>query len=342
MRFVPFHQLDSTPNIIVDGAAGPGTILTLSHWPKSGTAKELKRDTSAEIVFAYLDSPGFHAPAEIVSNNHYDEDGLVGIFAILEPRFAQAHRELLIDVASAGDFGVYQRRDAARIAFAIAAYADPDTSPLPKEIFALPYPEMAGRLYEEILELLPKLLINLEGHKSWWEADNQKLTLSEDLIDKGEIVIEERPSQDLAVLHVPEHLPCGMTECHPFAVNSRTKCTRVLTMQGAHVEFIYRYESWVQLVTRRPQLRVDLTEFGHELNERETSGGEWKFDGVEHILPRLHLVGGSGLNGQYKFAGIVSTATTSGESATSISPAWIEQRLVHHLSTGKPAWDPYD
>src|ERR1017187_3358437 len=114
MRFVPFDELDSSPNIIVDGAAGTGTILTLSHWPKSGTPAGLKRDTSAEIVFAYLDTPSFHVQAEIASNNHLGGDALIAIYDVLEPATAGQLRELLMDAAKAGDFGIYERRDAAR------------------------------------------------------------------------------------------------------------------------------------------------------------------------------------------------------------------------------------
>src|SRR5580704_466334 len=118
-QFTPFDELDSSPNIIVDGAPGTGTVLTLSHWPKSGTPAGLRRDTSAEIVFAYLDSPDFHVDADLVSNNHFDEDGLVGIFALTAPSMAEKYRNLLVDAANAGDFGVYQRRDAARVVFTI-------------------------------------------------------------------------------------------------------------------------------------------------------------------------------------------------------------------------------
>src|SRR3954469_1961894 len=104
MRYLPYQELSpSSPNIIVDGAAGPGTVLTLSHWPKSGTPAQLKRDTSAEIAFAYLDSPSFQVTAEIVSNNHFDEDGLIGMYALIDTANARKQRELLIDVASAGD-----------------------------------------------------------------------------------------------------------------------------------------------------------------------------------------------------------------------------------------------
>ena len=40
------------------GAALPDTVLTLSHWPKSGTPRALKADTSTGIVFNYLVANG--------------------------------------------------------------------------------------------------------------------------------------------------------------------------------------------------------------------------------------------------------------------------------------------
>ena len=330
MRFVPYERLDSSPNIIVDGAAGTGTILTLSHWPKSGTPAGLKRDTSAEIVFAYLDSPAFHVRAEIVSNNHFDEDGLIGIFALVDPATGEKYRNLLIDAANAGDFGVFKHRDAARIAFAISAYADPETSPLPAELFALPYPQMASQLYGRLLKVLPRLLTNLGAFKQFWEAEDEKLAASEELIEKGGITIEEKPAVDLAIAHIPEHLATQpvhrftqrrLAECHPFALHTRTDCSRLLILQGRHVEFHYRYESWVQLASRRPPPRVDLTALALELNQEESSGERWVFDGVERITPRLRL---------------------EGTSTTSFPPATIQERLERHLATGLPAWNPYD
>ncbi len=330
MRYVPFDELDSSPNIIVDGAAGTGTVLTLSHWPKSGTPAALKRDTSTEIVFAYLDSPSFHVQAEIASNNHFDEDGLLGIYALLDTAMAEKHRVLLIDASRAGDFGVYKQREAARIAFVISAYADPDLSPLPAEIFAMPYPKAAGELYRKLLDIMPRLLTNLSEYKNVWEAEDEMLSASEELIEKGLITIEENPSLDLAVVHMPQDLPpehvhrfaqSRQAQCHPFALNSRTDCSRLLIVQGQHVEFQYRYESWVQLVSRRPALRVDLKDLAGELNLEETSEGRWAFDGVDRITPRLHL---------------------EGNATTSLSPELIQQKLEHHLSTDTPAWNPYD
>src|SRR5262245_20342431 len=144
-RFVPFNEA-TAPNIVVDGSPNRNTVLTLSHWPKSGTPWELKADTSAEIAFKYLDNPRFHVSADVVTNNHFDQDGLVGLFALIDPITALRHRELLIDVASAGDFDVFKTRTAARIAFTLAAFGEPETSPFPASIFDLAYPELAAQL----------------------------------------------------------------------------------------------------------------------------------------------------------------------------------------------------
>ena len=86
-----------TPPPLVDGTANDRTLITLSHWRRSGTPADLMADTSTAIVFNYLDRPDLHVPADIVSNNHFDEAGLVGIYALLEPAAAASRRDLLID-----------------------------------------------------------------------------------------------------------------------------------------------------------------------------------------------------------------------------------------------------
>jgi len=330
MRFLPYNQTTAIPNVIVDGARNARTILTLSHWPKSGSPAELRGDTSAAIVFNYLDTLKFHVEADAVSNNHFDEDGLVGIFAMLQPTVAQRHRDLLVDIAQAGDFGIYQRRHAARIAFVLSAFADPESSPLPSEIFTKPYPDMASELYRHLLDVLPRLLEGIEDYRTLWESEDARLGASEELIEAGRITIDERSDLDLAIVRLPEDLTREpvhrftqrrIADCHPFALHNRTACTRLLLVQGSRVELQYRYESWVQLASRRPAPRVDLSEFANELNREETTGGRWVFDGVDQITPRLHL---------------------EGSASTSVPPETIVRQLEHHLRSGRAAWDPYD
>jgi hypothetical protein len=330
IRFVPYAQTRTIPNVIVDGARNESTVLTLSHWPKSGTPAALKADTSAEIVFKYLDSPASHVDAGAVSNNHFDEDGLIGIFALLEPEAATRHRDLLIDAAQAGDFGVYTRRHAARIAFIVSAFADPTSSPLPKDLFELPYADLASALYVRLLDVLPGLLTDVERYRELWEEADAALGASEALVEQGAVTIEERPAIDLAIVRLPENLPTlsahrftapRLAECHPYAIHNRTRCSRLLLLQGRRAQVQYRYEGWVQLASRRPPPRVDLSPLASELNERETTTGRWVFDGVDQITPGLRL---------------------EGSPASSIPVEAIAALVEQHFTAGPGAWDPYD
>lgn len=325
MRFVPYSQISSRPNIIVDGAATHRTILTLSHWPKSGTPAGLRGDTSAEIVFNYLDDARSRVDADVVSNNHFDEDGLIGIFSMVEPSIASRHRDLLIDAAKAGDFGVYATRDGARLAMTIGAYADRASSPLSQEIFLMPYHDQAAALYGELLKVLPHWLggprgsgsTGLNAFRNLWETEDARLTASEAALDNGIITLEEHREIELAIARIPE----GHPDCHPYALHTRTPCNRLLVIHGASVEFRYRYESWVQFSSRPVLPRVDLSVLSEELNQAERSNGRWVFEGVDQITPGLRLEGAPG---------------------TTIPADKIVALIEHHLRTGRPAWNPYN
>ena len=108
MPYVPFGpDLEGVPNVIVDGAGNDATVLMLSHWPGASTPAELKADTSAEIVLNYLRSPdreSLLAGAEAVSNNHFDIDGLMGLWAMLNSEAALANADKLVAIAECGDF----------------------------------------------------------------------------------------------------------------------------------------------------------------------------------------------------------------------------------------------
>ena len=315
MRFVGYADAASEPNVIVDGAANDGTLMTLSHWPRSGTPADLMADTSTAIVFNYLDRPDLHVPADVVSNNHFDEDGLVGIYALLEPDAAASRRDLLIDVAQAGDFGVFTSRRAARVAFALSAHADPRTSPLPRSLFDRPAAQADEAVYRALLDVLPRLLADVDEYRSLWGPEDEALTRTERLFDDGRITLEEQPALDLAVVRGP-----AAGEWHPMAVHTRTAATRLLLVHGTRVEFRYRYESWVQMASRRPALRVDLTALADELTREDGADGRWRFEGVEHIAPRMFREGGP----------------------SALTPEDIRRRLEAALRAGTPAWNPYE
>jgi hypothetical protein len=327
LRFVPYPELGGTPNIVVDGRGNPATRLVLSHWPGSGTPAALKADTSAEIVFRHLDRPEFRVDADAVSNNHFDEDGLVGVWTMLRPGAAQARRARLIDVAEAGDFGACRERESARIAFTISAFADPGRSPLDGALFARPHDEMAAGLYGELLPRLEEIVRDVGRFRAHWEAEDAHLAESEAAVRSGGVRIEEFPALDLAVVTIPaapdravhRFTQSRRAACHPMAIHNATRRFRILVVQGRRYELQYRYESWVQYVSARPAPRADLAPLAARLSEE--AGEEWRFDGVEEITPSLRLEG-------------------AGESR--LAPERFVAEVKSFLSSAPPAWDPYD
>lgn len=285
MRFEGYDELNGRPNIIVDGYGTNGTVLVLSHWPGSGTPEALKDDLSTMSAFRYLDHPEMAVQAEAVSNNHFDEDGLCGIFAVLDPAEALRRRDLLIDVASAGDFGVFRSREAFRIAATLTAFADEDRSPL--SIFDRPYPQQTTALYTELLGRLPELLDNPDRYKEHWAADDATLQHTLDALAGGAITIEERPGLDLAVVTVSGSFEGDVADA---ALYSATQATRVLVRRDRSYDLRYRYESWVDYRSRPVPPRIDLKPLAQRLNEIETPG-RWRSEGVDNITPRLRLNG---------------------------------------------------
>src|SRR5579864_2307899 len=132
MHYAPYEEAGGAPNVIVDGAPTTGTVLTLSHWPHSPVPAGLEADLSAEMAFGYLARPDLHGRAEVVSNNHFDQDGLVSVFAL-----------------------VHRSRDAARASMTIAAFADPARSPL--GVAPPDYGEWAAALYTNLLGRLVEI-----------------------------------------------------------------------------------------------------------------------------------------------------------------------------------------
>jgi hypothetical protein len=295
VEFVAWDELKERPSIIVDGYPADGTVLTLSHWRGSGSPEELADDLSTQIAFRYLDRPDLAVEAEAVSNNHFDEDGLCGIFAVLNPEEALARREQLIQVASTGDFDVFHDRDMARVAFALGTFMDEDRSPLGEAFFSRPYPKVSGALYEELLGRLPEMVDHPDRFAEQWEAEDSWLARDEERLRTGAIRIEERPDLDLAIVTLPDEADEGALDdevnllgCHASAIHNATALHRILAVRGRRYRLRYRYETWVRYVSRPTMPRIDLSPLAEELTSSD-GAGTWVFEGVESITPSLRL-----------------------------------------------------
>ena len=265
LRYLEYNASRTIPNVVVDGSPNEGTVLTLTHWPGIAQPVGLAADLSAQMAFRFVRS-GVSAAADVVTNNHLDQDGLVAMYALVEPAEALKHQELLIDVAAAGDFGTYRYRQAARASMAIATYADPHRSPIAADLTG-PYEEQCAVLYERLLERLLNIAVHPEECSELWIDEDRELTASEAALATGAITIEERSDIDLAIVDIAASEPERRGHrfaadeyigVHPMAINNATGCLRILQVHGRRYTYTDRYESWVQYQSRRPLPRVDL------------------------------------------------------------------------------------
>jgi hypothetical protein len=333
LRYAPYGELSGLLSIVVDGSPAEGTVLCLSHWPHIGSPPEFAADLSAQMALLYLVAFDCHGPAEIVSNNHFDQDGLVGIYALVAPEDALARRDLLVEVARAGDFACTSSREAALVSMVLSAFADPDRSPLSE--LPTDYDARTAALYAELLGRLPEVCDKPELYRELWAEENATFEASKALVASGAVTIEEVPDVDLAVVTVPERAPNSgghrfggmwVSGLHPMAVHNATERGTILTVRGRCYELAYRYESWVQFRTRTVRRRVDLAPLAERFNAAEAAAKSsgtscvWVAEPASALTPRLAPARGA---------------------ESSLAPTLVRTTVEHHLRNAQPAWDPY-
>lgn len=291
--FVPHEELAGAPHAQVDGAALEGTVLSLSHWPSSGTPAGLRADTSALIVERYLASDPGGPDVRAVTTNHYDEDGLLAIWLLLRrPAENSPARRLAVASAEAGDFGTWTDPWAPRVAIAAMAMAERRTTPFPDVGRILARSgggDPAGNLHRAILPRVGGLLADPGRYRLLWGPEWARITADADVLDAGDATLSERGDADLAIVRAPRPL-------HRMAVYPRTRSMRVMsaTPDGT-LTIAHRYETWVDYASRPLSPRVDLAPLAARLQGIERNRGRWLFEGVQAIMPRLMLAGDRGL-----------------------------------------------
>ena len=311
MRYARYESLRDTPNVVVDGSPNDTTVLCVTHWPAIPDAAGVADDLSAQMAFRYVDAGmDGHGEATVVTNNHYDQDGLVSIYALAEPDAALAARDLLIDVAAAGDFGTYRDRRAAHITWVLAAWAAPADGDDP---------------FVAALDRLPHLLAHVDEYRELWEPEDAVLAASEAAVASGSVRVEDHPDLDLAVVHVdPDVGPWAGSRfvgqrfegVHPMAVHNATDCSGVALVHGRRYQYTDRYETWVQYVSRTRRARVDLRPLAHRLTALDDV--EWRADAASTLAPTL-----------------------GHDRMSSLSPDTFLGELRDHLAGAPVAWDPY-
>jgi hypothetical protein len=339
LGYSPIEAVAERPHVMVDGAPRPGAVVTLSHWPQSPTPRVLARDLSVEMALEYaryalgLVSSRRHdetatfvellalgRTAEAVTNDHFDEDGLLSVVALVDPEMALEHEALVVAAASCGDFGVLPldppglEEAAAEVAFAIGPLAEQEAG-------------TGAGTSQRYLAVLPRvgdLLANPASYAPFWHEEMQLYRAGRLALERGAVTCDTDPALDLACVRrlVPQGVvgAAGGLPVHAAAVHSATPATRVLTFDGAKCELYLRYESWIRFVSRSVPLRPDLTALAGELTALEPGSVTWEANGVGSIVCRMR---------------------PDGTGETELAPEVIEERVRAYLLTAPGAFDPF-
>lgn len=317
MRFLAHTDaLGDRPVISVDGVCPVGP--NFSHWPGHRTPAKLKADTSTGIAFRLLDLDEAERAAllgglDVVSNNHFDTDGVLSCFAVMQPHVARANRSLFLDAAAAGDFQVFVSREALALDLRVMALAG--SAPLPT----------LQEKYERAFAILPELLA--DPLAAVGPVREEFDTVLADLERAKTATVRHHAALDLAVIETAAQLD-------RVAINTRVgTATRVLAICPGYDGSLFRYhdrvESWFDLASRRPPPRKDHAPLAQRLDELAGTTGEerWRAQPIDVPIPEMWF----GVEGRGKSFG----PTRSGELRKSrLAPAQVERAVVEHFAEG--------
>jgi hypothetical protein len=259
------------PAIGCDGRV-EGAALDLTHWPGNRTPAEYQADTSTEIALKFVaaaESMERWAEAVVV-NNHFDTDGVLSVWTLLDPNSAQAYRDLLIAAAEAGDFDEWPRDDRGlwldAVIRALGEAAGDDAA-----------------AYELVLPLLPELIESLDHHKDLWGHDWEALGRAVSALEAGQIRADRFGHVGL-MWHAPGQPEApGPLLARRFLPGAKRY---LLAFDQGNGHFSYRYErpryAWAQTVDRPPIAEPDAHALAQAL------GPAWTDEGLPGMTGLVH------------------------------------------------------
>lgn len=298
MRFEFYTEaLANVPKLSVDGTVD--NSIHFSHWQGNTTPAEVKADTSTEIALNLVASPNRAALTngiELVTNNHFDTDGILSVWTVLNGERALAYRDLLISAAEAGDFSEYSSDDGVRVSIAIqgsdqASPNNDDGSPLAR-LLAGEEVDDDARAYDLVLPEVERLLTNVNNYELLWREGWESVVAAIESFVRGESKVTEYSDSKISLVTLAPGLFSG-TGFSP----TRHSAPYTAISKYAHGELFliaipsgsswfyrldYPYYSWAETVVRPRVKHRDLSGALQLLNNKETNHeGRWVTDDRE-------------------------------------------------------------
>lgn len=332
--FLPFLELGWREAIIVDSMYPRG--LVLSHWRGAPTPEEVQDDTSGGIVLNALKQkiPGLEL--DLVTSNHFDIDGFVGVWSLLNPELALRNEQLLRQMAQIGDFReLYLKEPFAKEALQLVCWINARE----KELFYRPFGAtqleqneiaLCPRKFAYFLPAFTEVLAHPENQREVWEPEYQQVLAHQSIIHSERSSLTQYPEIGLTVVRTPDPV-------HYYALFSPSAGTDlVLSLYGGNrYELEYKYTTWVDIHSRSTLPRVSLNSLCNKLNDRETSGRSWTCDPVTDTGPILRLEG-KGLSKADRYA----HPTERPVYASSLTPEEMEAAVTEFFTDQYQAIQP--
>ncbi len=293
MRFEFYHSgLADVPKLSVDGTVD--NSVHFSHWQGNTTPAEVKADTSTEIALNLVASPNvaeLTRGIELVTNNHFDTDGVLSVWTVLNGERALELREKLIPAAEAGDFSEFKTEAAVRASIVIQGTDQPIPDDEPGSPIAC---ELAGgsiddeaRAYDLVLPEVEKILTRTDDYEHLWRDAWERIATAIESFERGASKVRELPNGLSLVTLAPDaFVPAGFSPARhvaPFtAISHYAKGQLFLIATPLNEGWAYRidypYYSWAETVVRPRIARHDFADYLLKFNELENGAGEWQVD----------------------------------------------------------------
>lgn len=295
MHFEFYHPgLYKLPKLSVDGTVDDA--LHFSHWEGNETPAELKADTSTEIALNLVAAPNkneFTRGIELVTNNHFDTDGVLSVWTVLTGERALDLRDKLIPAAEAGDFSEFTTEDAVRASIAIQGSdqvtpGEESASPLASRLAGQTVADDA-KAYELVLPEIERVLTNTNDYEPLWRLAWEKITNAIESFERGASKVTELPDSGLSLVTLSPDVfgPNGFDparDAAPYTAISRYAKGQVFIIttplrHGWAYRIDYPYYSWAETIVRPGIPRRDFSDLLVELNRLEAGQeGSWKLD----------------------------------------------------------------
>jgi hypothetical protein len=286
----------NVPKLSIDGTVD--NAVHFSHWKGNQTPQSVKADTSTEIALNLVGAPDREALTQgidLVTNNHFDTDGVLSVWTVVTGERALDLRDKLIAAAEAGDFSELSTEDGVRASIVIqgsdSALDQDGGSPLADQLAGAAVRDNA-RAYELVLPEVERLLTRTNDYESLWRAPWARIAAALDSFAKGTSqVVEDNEAKVSLVTLAPEIFSeAGFKPTRhaaPFTAISKHAKGEIFLIatplgDGWSYRIDYPYYSWAETIIRPTIKRRDFSSLIPELNDMEKSSeGVWRLDSSE-------------------------------------------------------------